>query len=551
MERARHHNIAHVVLDTHVEAGHGDDLALRSVASDGSVTQRTFAELTRDTARVTSVLHDVGLHPGDRVFLLLNRGLHLHTSLLGTLRAGMVAAPLFAAFGPEPVHQRMERGPARAIVTTLELYRRSVEPVRSRLPHLDTVLLVDIDDRDAPPGTLAMSALLAGADPHRPPVPVHPDDPALVHFTSGTTGTPKGALHVHAAVAAHRSTAIEVFGLQRGERYWCTADPGWVTGTSYGVIAPLAVGALSIIDEAEFDPIRWWRLLDRERVAVWYTAPTAIRMLRRTGGGPPPGTDLSALRVAASVGEPLDASSVTWGDQVLGTPVRDTWWQTETGSIMVATTHTMTPTPGAMGRPLEGVEAGILACDEAGHLLRTTDGGTLAIDAPDVVGMLALRPNWPSMFHDYLGAHERYLDCFANGWYLTGDLVRRDAEGSLWFVGRADDVITSAGHLIGPFEVETVLAQHPDVVAAGVYGVPDSDVGEVVHACVVARDPHGDPFELARSVRAHARRLLGPAIAPRRITVVDELPVTTSGKVMRRVLRELDVEATAAAGTAP
>ncbi len=547
MERGRHHNIAHVALDTHVEAGRNDHVALRSVASDGTVTQRTFAELTRDSARMASVLGALNLEPGDRVFLLLNRGLHLHTALLGTLRAGMVAAPLFAAFGPEPVHQRMDLGEARAIVTTQALYRRSVEPIRSRLPLLQHVLIVDTDHDDTPSGTLSLTPLLADADPHLPPHPVHPDDPALVHFTSGTTGTPKGALHVHGAVAAHRDTAVEVFGVQPGERYWCTADPGWVTGTSYGVLAPLAVGALSIVDEAEFDPARWWHLLAAEQVAVWYTAPTAIRMLRRRGAEPPAGTDLSSLRLAASVGEPLDAASVTWGAEALGTPIRDTWWQTETGSIMIATTHEMVPRPGSMGRPLHDVVAGVLVCDDDGNLTRTPDGGVVELDDPHTAGMLALRPDWPSMFHDYLGAPGRYRACFTDGWYVTGDLVRRDDDGYLWFVGRADDVIKSAGHLIGPFEVETVLAQHPDVVAAGVYGVPDPDVGQVVHACVVPRDPDADADDLVRSVRAHARRQLGAAVAPRHITVVDALPMTTSGKVMRRVLRQRDMETAGAA----
>jgi acetyl-CoA synthetase len=312
-----------------------------------------------------------------------------------------------------------------------------------------------------------------------------------------------------------------------------------VTGTSYGVLAPLAVGAVTIVDEAEFDPARWWRLLDRERVAVWYTAPTAIRLLRRAGGGPPPGTDLSHLRMAASVGEPLDATSVTWGQQVLGTPVRDTWWQTETGSIMIATTHAMTPRVGAIGKPLAGVTMAVLACDAEGHLARSTTGDVVPVRSAGVAGMLALRPPWPSMFRDYLGAHDRYLACFTDGWYLTGDLVRLDRDGYVWFVGRVDDVITSAGHLIGPFEVEAVLSAHPDVVASAVFGVPDPDVGEAVHACIVARDPEQDRVTLERAVRAYARQHLGAAVAPRRVTVVDELPVTSSGKVMRRTLREV------------
>ena len=539
MERARHHNMTDVVLDAHVRAGRGDELALRSLAADGTATQRTFAELTADAARVASTLTSLGLEPGDRVFLLLGRGVHLHSTLLGILRAGLVASPLFAAFGPEPVHQRLALGEGRAIVTTRDLHLRSVEPIRHRLPHLTTVLLTDVHQHDAPPGTTALPPLLAAADPHLPPFPMHPDDPALVHFTSGTTGTPKGAVHVHGAIESHRATAHQVFGLQPGDRYWCTADPGWVTGTSYGVLAPLAVGAVTIVDEAEFDPARWWRLLDHERVAVWYTAPTAIRLLRRAGGGPPPGTDLTHLRMAASVGEPLDATSVTWGQQVLGTPVRDTWWQTETGSIMIATTRTMTPRVGAIGKPLAGVTMAVLACDAEGHLARSPAGDVVPVSTAGAAGMLALRPPWPSMFRDYLGAHDRYLACFIDGWYLTGDLVRCDRDGYVWFVGRVDDVITSAGHLIGPFEVEAVLSAHPDVVAAAVFGVPDPDVGEAVHACIVARDPEQDRVTLERAVRAYARQHLGAAVAPRRVTVVDELPVTSSGKVMRRTLREV------------
>lgn len=542
MERARHHNLVDVVLDHHIRSGLAGALALRSIGAQGEVSERTFAQLSEDSARMASVLHGLGLEPGDRVFVLLTRGVALHTAMLGIMRAGMVAGPLFAAFGPEPVHQRLELGEARAIVTDLELFGSRVAPIRDRLPHLAHILLTDAFPGEEPPGTIALTSLLASADPDMPPVPVHPADPALVHFTSGTTGTPKGALHVHGAVEAHRDSAIEVFGLRAGERYWCSADPGWVTGTSYGILAPLAVGAVTIVDEAEFDPTRWWSILAEERIAVWYTAPTAIRMMRRSRDEPDPTLDLSSLRLVASVGEPLDPASVTWGERVLGVPVRDTWWQTETGSIMVATTHAMTPRPGAIGRPVSGVTLGVLACDDSGTLRFDDHGLPVEITQPDTVGMLAIRPGWASMFREYLGAPDRYAACFVGGWYLSGDLVRRDRDGFVWFVGRSDDVITSAGHLIGPFEVEAVLTTHPDVVAAGVYGVPDAEVGEVVHACVVPRDPLSDPEALAVAVRAHARRHLGAAVAPRRIRVVEELPVTRSGKILRRVLRDQELE---------
>lgn len=543
MERARHHNLVDRVLDTHVRAGLGGTLALRSLAPDGEVSERTFGELTHDSARVASVLHGVGLDPGDRVMVMSGRGVSLHGSVLGILRAGMVACPVFAAFGPEPVLQRLDLGEIDAVITTVDLYRSRIQPIRDRLRQPIQVMLTDAIGGEEPPDTMSLPHLLAGADPETGAMPVNREDPAVIHFTSGTTGTPKGAVHVHGAVTAHRDSAIEVFGLAPGERYWCTADPGWVTGTSYGIIAPLAVGAVTIVDEAEFDPTRWWRILSEEHIAVWYTAPTAIRMMRRSRDVADPTLDLSALRLAASVGEPLDASSVTWGERVLGVAIRDTWWQTETGSIMIATDHATTPRPGAIGRPLRDITIAVWACDDTGVLQRTATGQPIEVDEPDMVGMLAIRSGWPSMFIDYLGAHERYEKCFESDWYVTGDLVRRDRDGFVWFVGRSDDVITSAGHLIGPFEVEAVLEAHPDVLAAGVYGVPDPDVGEVVHACVVARDPAIDPEALSVAVRAHARRHLGAAVAPRRIRVVEELPTTTSGKILRRTLRESELAA--------
>jgi acetyl-CoA synthetase len=324
--------------------------------------------------------------------------------------------------------------------------------------------------------------------------------------------------------------------LHRDDIFWCTADPGWVTGTSYGIIAPLTHGVTSIVDEGDFDAGRWYRTLQDHRVTVWYTAPTALRMLMRAGADLAHEYDLSALRFVASVGEPLNPEAVVWGLEALGLPVHDNWWQTETGGIMIANLAGSPIRPGSMGRPLPGVEAVVLARGEDGRA-RVADGAVEVLEDPGAEGELALRPGWPAMLRGYLHDDERYERCFAGGWYLTGDVARRDEDGSFWFVGRADDVIKSAGHLIGPFEVESVLMEHPAVVEAGVIGIPDPVAGEVVKAFVTLRPGFEPTDELRLELVGFARTHLGAAVAPREIAFDQDLPHTRSGKIMRRLLK--------------
>ncbi|MDA8438769.1 MAG: AMP-binding protein, partial [Propionibacterium sp.] len=328
-------------------------------------------------------------------------------------------------------------------------------------------------------------------------------------------------------VIAQHATSRMVLDLHPGETYWCTADPGWVTGTSYGVIAPLLHGVTSIVDDGEFDAERWYSILAEHHVSVWYTAPTAIRMLMKSGDELAHTHGLPSLRFIASGGEPLNPEAVWWGKQTLGLPIHDNWWQTETGGIMIANTPAMPIKPGSMGRPLPGIEAAIV---------RRVDGAVEPV-AVDEEGELALRRGWPSMMRGYLGDDDRYRRCFVGDWYLTGDLARRDADGYFWFVSRADDVIKSAGHLIGPFEVESALLQHPAVAEAAVIGVPDDLVGEVVRAFVSLKPGIAPGATLHRDIIAHARKRLGAAVAPKEIDFLPTLPRTRSGKIMRRLLK--------------
>ena len=532
-------NIAHEAVDRHASGPLAGHVALRFLHRDGSMTERTFEQLRSDTSRFANLLTDLGVEAGDRVFSLLNRTPALYTTALGTLKHRSVFCPLFSAFGPEPVEQRMRLGDAKVLVTTPSLYHRKVAPIRDQLPSLRHVLLVGNGSGAVArpePRTHSFEEFLAVASDHYVIEPTAPSDMALLHFTSGTTGTPKGAVHVHEAVVAHNVTGFYALDLHPDDVFWCTADPGWVTGTSYGIIAPLCNGVTTIVDEVDFDAERWYRVLQDQRVNVWYTAPTAVRMLMRAGDDLARSYDLRALRLVASVGEPLNPEAVVWGERVLGLPIRDNWWQTETGGIMIANCASDEVHPGSMGRPLPGIEATILQHDEDGIVVDDTCT-PLEVHDPDTVGELALRPGWPSMFRDYLHEHDRYERCFAGDWYLTGDLARRDAHGWFWFIGRGDDVIKSAGHLIGPFEVESALMEHPAVSEAGVIGIPDEVAGQRIKAFVVLARDVAPSEELRRELLGFGRSRLGAAVAPKDVDFRESLPHTKSGKVMRRLLR--------------
>ena len=526
-------NIAHLAVDRHADGPLAPHCALRFLARGAAPREYSYRDLRAAADRFAQTLSKLGIGRGDRVATLAGRIPELYIAALGTLKAGAVYLPLFSAFGPAPLETRLSLSGARALVTTDVLYRRKVEAIRAHLPALEHVLVVRTGSGPLPANTHDFAALAAEAPAGFATVATLPSDLALLHFTSGTTGKPKGVLHSHSAVVVHEATARYALDLHDADVYWCTADPGWVTGVSYGIIAPLVCGVTTVVDCEDFDVERWYAILAQESISVWYTAPTAIRMLMKAGLEAARARRYPALRFLASVGEPLNPEGVLWGLEAFGLPFHDNWWQTETGGIMIANYAAMDIRPGSMGKPVPGIDAAIV--------VREANGGVKPVDDPDQVGELALRSGWPSMFRGYLNEDERYRRCFAGDWYLSGDLAKRDADGYFWFIGRSDDVIKSSGHLISPFEVESALLSHPAVAQAGVIGVPDPIMGEAVKAFVELKPGNAADAALNKQLMGHARKLLGTAVAPREIAFIESLPRTRSGKIMRRLLtaREL------------
>lgn len=520
-------NIAYEAVDRHVLHGRGDKIALRFIAKDNQHTDFTYLELKNRSNQFANVLTMLGIGQGDRVFTLLNRVPELYITALGTWKNRSIFCPLFSVFGPEPIQSRLSLGAGQVLVTTAELYRKKISQIRMALPYLQYILVIGehepIDD------TLDYDALLSQTSIQYHIEPTDPESPAILHFTSGTTGKPKGAIHVHFAVLAHLMTGKIALDFHPDDRFWCTADPGWVTGTSYGIISPLVNGITSMVDEGEFDATRWFHVLEEQKVTVWYTAPTAIRMMMKSKDDLVRQYDLSSLRFIASVGEPLNPEAVFWGMKTFHLPIHDNWWQTETGGIIMANYACMDIKPGSMGRPMPGITVAVVHRQEE---------GTLQFEhSPDVVGELAIKTPWPSMFRTYLGDETRYHNAFVEGYYLSGDLVRCDRDGYFWFVGRADDIIKSAGHLIGPFEVESALMRHPAVAEAAVIGKPDPVIMEMVKAFVALKPGYQANEALRLEIMGFARKQLGVAIAPKEIAFLDNIPKTRSGKLMRRLLR--------------
>ncbi len=519
-------NLSQICVDRNVELGRGDKVALIHENHEGEVRRFTYRDLMRLTNGWADFLSQHGVRSLDRVCVFLDRIPELYIGFMGILKTGAVVQPLFSAFGEEAFYQRASDSNAVAVVTQ-QKHLGKVRKIRERLPDLRIVIVVDHDEtkRRLREGEVAYSMMDHAIDEY-PVFRTHAESPSVLHYTSGTTGKPKGALHVHSSILAQYLTTKLVLDLRDDDVYWCTADPGWVTGTSYGIIGPWAMGVTQVVLDAGFSSERWYATMEKHRVTVWYTAPTAIRMLMKDGIEPVKRHDLSSLRHMCSVGEPLNPEAVHWGRAAFGLDFHDTFWQTETGSIVITNLPGMPVKPGSMGRPFPALEATVVD---------PVTGEPIA--APGRVGMIAVRPPWPSLMRTYWNNTATYLKKFLNGWYICGDRASLDADGYFWFSGRDDDVINTGGHLVGPFEIESALLEHPAVAESAAIGKPDPINMEVVKAFVALRPGFEPGADLELEIMNFIRKRLSPLAMPQEIEFLDRLPKTRSGKIMRRMLK--------------
>jgi acetyl-CoA synthetase len=513
-------NMAHEAIDRHCEAGKGNKTAL--IYSDPNREDRyTYEDLRKQTNKAGNFLRQLGVAKGDRVFIFMPRTPELYFSLLGAIKIGAVVGPLFEAFMETAVRDRLQDSGAVAIITTPALLHRV--PVAD-LPDLKHVILVgqDIQLED---NHYDLLKELEQASDELAIEWVDKEDGLLIHYTSGSTGKPKGVYHVHNAMIQHYYTGRIVLDLHENDVYWCTADPGWVTGTSYGIFAPFLNGVTNVIRGGRFSPQDWYGTLEKYKVTVWYSAPTAFRMLMGAGDDSVKDFDLTALRHVLSVGEPLNPEVVRWGLKVYNHRIHDTWWMTETGGQLICNYPSMPIKPGSMGKPIPGVEAAIL--DDQGNVLPPLRMGNLAIKTP-----------WPSMMRKIWNNPAKFEEYVRiPGWYISGDSAYMDEDGYFWFQGRIDDVINTSGERVGPFEVESKLVEHPAVAEAGVIGKPDPMRGEVIKAFISLRDGYTASDELKADITKFVKEGLSAHAAPREIEFKDKLPKTRSGKIMRRVLK--------------
>ncbi|MBN1262993.1 MAG: acetate--CoA ligase [Candidatus Pacebacteria bacterium] len=514
-------NAAYNAIDRNATNFRKNKVAMYWEGNQGEKKKFTFAELAMLSSKFANVLKRLKIDRGERVFFFLPRIPELYWGFLGTLKRGAIAGTLFAAFGPQALLDRLDNSDARILVTNEALLPRVLE-IASKLRYLEKIILVDGESRSKK--ILSLNRLMKKAPEEYQAAEMKPTEPAFMLYTSGTTGKPKGVVHTHQAILHEHLTAKWVLDLRDEDVYWCTADPGWVTGIAYNILGSWSVGASSLVFEGRFDPETWYRLIDEYNVSVWYTAPTAIRMLAAGDQELLKKYNFSTLRHLASVGEPLNPEAVWWGLKAFGLPFHDNWWQTETGGILIANFPCLDIRPGSMGKPVPGVKAGII--NDKGEEL-----------AQNEIGNLAIRPNWPSMMKKIWRRPKKYRSYFINDWYLSGDLAYRDKDGYFWFVGRADDVIKTAGERVGPFEVESALVSHPAVIEAGVIGKPDPMRGEIIKAFVVLAKNYQPSEALKEKLQKYVKSHLAGHAYPREIDFIKLLPKTRSGKIVRRFLK--------------
>ena len=518
-------NIGWYCSDRICQLGKGSKMALLWENNDGLTKQYTFDDLRQRTNTIAVYLQKLGIKPGERVCIFMDRAPELYIGFLGILKMGAVAQPLFSAFGDESLHTRLDNAKTSAIITQ----RKHVGKVRKILKDLPELRHIIVVDAGAGPLKEREIALDLENEPKVDQFECFPstaETPSVLHYTSGSTGQPKGAQHVHYSIISQYLTTKWVLDLQEDDIYWCNADPGWVTGTSYGIIGPWANGVTQVVLDAGFNSDNWYKFIEKYKITVWYSAPTAIRLLMRDGTELTKSHDLSSLRHLASVGEPLNAEAIHWSREAYGLPFHDTYWQTETGCIVITNVPGMPIKPGSMGKPFPGITATVLDMNTYEPVAQTGK-----------VGLIALRPGWPSQIRTYFNNDAGFKGKFKNGWYLCGDRASLDADGYFWFVGRDDDVINTGGHLVGPFEIESALLEHPAVAESAAVATPDQTNMEVVKAFIVLKPGNEANDDLEMDIINQIRKHLSPLAMPQKIEFVHQLPKTRSGKIMRRVLR--------------
>lgn len=522
-------NIAYEAIDKHATTWRKNKVALYWEGSDGTHVKYTFQELKILSDKCANMLQSLGVGKGDRVFLFLPRLPELFISMIAIAKLGAISGPMFSAFGPDAVRDRLQNSEAKVLITTPELKER-VDAVLWELPKLERIVLVSVkEDYELEEGNVCYKTLMKDAPERFEMEWMDMEDPLYILYTSGTTGKPKGITHVHNDMISHYITTKWSLDLRDDDIYWCTADPGWVTGTVYGMWGPWLNGVSMYVYDGRFDANKWYEAIQSYKITVWYTAPTALRMLMKSGDYLVAQYDLESLRYICSVGEPLNPEVIKWGMNVYTLPIHDTWWQTETGSIMIANYPCISIKPGSMGKPFPGIEAAII--DSEGNEL--PDGHH---------GILALKPGWPSMLKKVWGDEDRFKEYFnITGWYTTGDTAYKDEEGYFWFVGRADDVINTSGHRVGPFEVESALLEHRAVAEAGVIGKPDPERGEIIKAFIALKEGFKPSRELEEEIKKFIKHHLAAHAYPREIEFCENLPKTRSGKIMRRLLKAKDL----------
>ncbi|MFQ5646407.1 MAG: acetate--CoA ligase [bacterium] len=512
-------NMAHEAIDRHLGTSRENKTAL-IYSAPGREETYTYKELSRLSDKFANVLRKIGVNRGDRVFIFMPRSPELYVGLLGILKVGAIPGPLFEAFMKEAVKDRMVDSGAMAILTTPELLERVA---RSEMLDLKHTILVG--EKNLETGEWSYQAEMAQASEEHRVEWLGLEDPLILHYTSGSTGKPKGVVHVQNAMIGHYQTGRWVLDLREDDIYWCTADPGWVTGTSYGIFAPWLNGVTNLIRGGRFKPEDWYETLQKYQVTVWYSAPTAFRLLMGAGEEMLDNYDLSSVRHILSVGEPLNPEVIRWGMKVYGKRIHDNWWMTETGHQLISNYPCLDMRPGSMGKPIPGVKAAIL--DNEGKELGSNQMGSLAI-----------RAGWPGMMRQIWKNPEKYRQYFQfEGWYTSGDTAYQDEDGYFWFQGRDDDVIKTSGERVGPFEVESALVEHPAVAEAGVIGKPDAVRGQIIKAFISLREGHEESQELKDEIADFVKTHLAAHAKPREIEFRKSLPKTRSGKIMRRVLK--------------